>query len=64
MFNMRLCSFGAVMHCVLKVAVSGVRMVGSLFMVASFVVPGSFLMVESCFFVVFRRLVVMFGRLL
>jgi hypothetical protein len=64
MFNMRLCGFCAVMHCMLKVPVSGMRMMGSLLMVAGFVVSGSLLVVKSCFLVVFRCLVVVFGRLL
>jgi len=47
----------------LKVPVSGERMVGTLLMVAGFVVPSSLLMVKSRFLVVFGCLVVMFGRL-
>lgn len=63
MLNMCLCSFAAVMDCMLKVAVSGVSMMGSLLVVAGFVMPGGFPVVKSCFLVVFCCLVVMFGRL-
>ena len=64
MFHMRLGGFGAVVGRMLKVAVSSVRVVRSLLMVAGFVVAGSFAMVASCLLVVFGCLVVMFGGLL
>jgi len=64
MFHMRLGGFGAVMGRMLKVSLSGVRVVRSLLMVASFVVAGSFAVVASCLLVVLGCLVVMFGCLL
>jgi len=64
MFHMRLGRFGAVMGRMLKVSVSGVRVVRSLLMVAGFMVAGSFAVVKSCLLVMLGCLVMMFGGLL
>ena len=63
-FDVVLRRFRSVMRRVMKVALSGVRVVRGRLVIALFVVRSRFAVVACCVFVVFRCLVMMLCRLL
>jgi hypothetical protein len=64
MLDVLLCRLGSVVRGMVKVALSGMSVMGRHFVIACFVMLCGFAMMASCMFVVFGRLVMMFCRLL
>jgi len=64
MLDVLLCGFGGVVSGVMQVALRSVSVVGGGLVIAVFVMHGSFAMMTSCVFVMFRCFGVMFRGLL